>query len=121
MERGAISSSAVQGIAQDDEDFGACRLKLGIKPPQLGGMCSALHSLIGAYKEEDDMCATAIIMQANLVAGAGRQLKIRSKIANGQRIGVLRVHFAPPDVVVQYSELLIKNNAIVRRLHISLS
>jgi hypothetical protein len=47
------------------------------------------------------MRATAILAETNLMAGAGRQLKVRSKIADGQLAGALWVHIAPPDVVVQ--------------------
>jgi len=46
-------------------------------------MPAALHSLIGAHKEEDDVTATAIIAQGNLAASAGWQVKVRRQIADG--------------------------------------
>jgi hypothetical protein len=83
-------------------------------------MRTALHSLIGAYKEEDDIRTISIIVEANLVAPAGRQLKVWSKVAVGQLTGALRVHSASPVAAVQCSVFLIKNNATVRRLQINL-
>jgi hypothetical protein len=83
-------------------------------------MRTALHSLIGAYKEEDDIRTISIIVEANLVTRAGRQLKVRSKVAVGQLTGALRVHSSSPVAAVQCSVFLIKNNATVRRLQINL-
>lgn len=85
-----VPASSFGRISQNHEYLGAGGLKVLVHSPQLGDVRAALHSVIFAHEEQDNVRLSFVFRQTNFLTGACHQFEIR----RGRTCIQFSIHFA---------------------------
>jgi len=89
-----VLAGAIERVAQNHQHLGSDRSEILVKAPQLAHVLAAVQSTVLAHEEQYNVRFAPVVRQANLAAGAGRQLKVGRQRAFSKFVGI--GHRIPP-------------------------